>query len=68
MLVKKGISYLRAKSTRFGEKLRYFNDIFNFGNEDDRYLRSFHGGLGDNLSFSTLPEEFSKQKGLKLIF
>ncbi len=65
MLVKKGISYLRDKSIRLGEKLRYPNDIFNFGNEDERYLRSYHGGLGDNLSFSTLPEEFLKQKGIK---
>ena len=24
-----------------------------------------HGGLGDNLQFSTLPEEFSKQKKKK---
>ena len=30
---------------------------------DDVLLGSYFGGLGDNLQFSTLPEEFSKQKG-----
>ena len=29
----------------------------------DVLLGSYFGGLGDNLQFSTLPEEFSKQKG-----
>ena len=27
----------------------------------DVYLKAWHGGLGDALQFSTLPEEFSKQ-------
>ena len=27
------------------------------------YLKAWHGGLGDALQFSTLPEEFSKQQG-----
>lgn len=26
-------------------------------------LSAYHGGLGDNLQFSTLPEEFFKQQG-----
>jgi len=30
---------------------------------DDVILSAFHGGLGDNLQFSTLPEEFYKQQG-----
>ena len=30
---------------------------------DDVILAAFHGGLGDNLQFSTLPEEFYKQQG-----
>ena len=30
---------------------------------DDVILAAFHGGLGDNLQFSTLPEEFHKQQG-----
>ena len=30
---------------------------------DDVILSAFHGGLGDNLQFSTLPEEFHKQQG-----
>ena len=30
---------------------------------DDVILLAFHGGLGDNLQFSTLPEEFYKQQG-----
>ena len=30
---------------------------------DDIILAAFHGGLGDNLQFSTLPEEFHKQQG-----
>ena len=29
----------------------------------DVILVAFHGGLGDNLQFSTLPEEFHKQQG-----
>ena len=29
----------------------------------DVILSAFHGGLGDNLQFSTLPEEFYKQQG-----
>ena len=29
------------------------------------YLKAWHGGLGDALQFSTLPEEFSKQQGRK---
>ena len=29
----------------------------------DVLLGSYFGGLGDNLQFSTLPEEFSKQQG-----
>ena len=29
----------------------------------DVNLAAFHGGLGDNLQFSTLPEEFHKQQG-----
>ena len=29
----------------------------------DVILAAFHGGLGDNLQFSTLPEEFYKQQG-----
>ena len=29
----------------------------------DVILAAFHGGLGDNLQFSTLPEEFHKQQG-----
>lgn len=28
-------------------------------------LSAFHGGLGDNLQFSTLPEEFFRQKGIE---
>ena len=31
----------------------------------DVYLKAWHGGLGDALQFSTLPEEFSKQQGRK---
>ena len=30
---------------------------------DDLILSAYHGGLGDNLQFSTLPEEFHKQQG-----
>ena len=30
---------------------------------DDVILSAYHGGLGDNLQFSTLPEEFHKQQG-----
>ena len=30
---------------------------------DDVILSAYHGGLGDNLQFSTLPEEFYKQQG-----
>ena len=30
---------------------------------DDVILAAYHGGLGDNLQFSTLPEEFHKQQG-----
>ena len=29
----------------------------------DVYLAAYHGGLGDSLQFSTLPEEFYKQQG-----
>ena len=29
----------------------------------DVLLGSYFGGLGDNLQFSSLPEEFSKQQG-----
>jgi hypothetical protein len=32
---------------------------------DDIILSAYHGGLGDNLQFSTLPEEFYKQQGRK---
>ena len=31
----------------------------------DVYLKAWHGGLGDALQFSTLPEEFQKQQGRK---
>ena len=31
----------------------------------DVFLKAFHGGLGDSLQFSTLPEEFAKQQGRK---
>mgnify|MGYP006220701545 FL=1 len=31
----------------------------------DVYLKAWHGGLGDALQFSTLPEEFEKQQGRK---
>ena len=31
----------------------------------DVYLKAWHGGLGDALQFSTLPEEFSKQQNRK---
>ena len=31
----------------------------------DVYLKAWHGGLGDALQFSTLPEEFSKQQDRK---
>ena len=31
----------------------------------DVYLKAWHGGLGDALQFSTLPEEFYKQQGRK---
>ena len=31
----------------------------------DVYLKAWHGGLGDALQFSTLPEEFSKQQKRK---
>ena len=30
---------------------------------DDVILSAWHGGLGDSLQFSTLPEEFHKQQG-----
>ena len=30
---------------------------------DDVILSAWHGGLGDSLQFSTLPEEFYKQQG-----
>ncbi len=32
---------------------------------NDVILSAYHGGLGDNLQFSTLPEEFLKQQGRK---
>ena len=32
-------------------------------NANDVILGAWHGGLGDNLQFSTLPEEFYKQQG-----
>ena len=31
----------------------------------DVYLKAYHGGLGDALQFSTLPEQFAKQQGRK---
>lgn len=31
----------------------------------DIFLKAYHGGLGDSLQFSTLPEQFSKQQGKK---
>jgi hypothetical protein len=31
-------------------------------------ISSHYGGLGDNLAYSTLPEEFFKQKGIKISF
>lgn len=31
----------------------------------DIFLKAYHGGLGDNLQFSTLPEEFAKQQNRK---
>ena len=31
----------------------------------DVFLKAWHGGLGDALQFSTLPEEFYKQQGRK---
>ncbi len=31
----------------------------------DVYLKAWHGGLGDALQFSTLPEEFEKQQARK---
>ena len=34
----------------------------------DVYLKAWHGGLGDALQFSTLPEEFEKQQGKKNIY
>ena len=33
--------------------------------DSDVYLAAYHGGLGDSLQFSTLPEEFYKQQGRK---
>ena len=35
--------------------------------DSDVYLAAYHGGLGDSLQFSTLPEEFYKQQGKKNI-
>lgn len=32
---------------------------------NDVFLKAYHGGLGDSLQFSTLPEEFYKQQGRK---
>ena len=32
---------------------------------NDVFLKAYHGGLGDALQFSTLPEEFYKQEGRK---
>lgn len=32
---------------------------------DEIFLAAYHGGLGDNLQFSTLPEQFAKQKNKK---
>ena len=32
---------------------------------NDVFLKAYHGGLGDALQFSTLPEEFYKQQGRK---
>ena len=29
----------------------------------DVLIKAYHGGLGDCLQFSTLPEQFSKQQG-----
>lgn len=29
----------------------------------DIFLKAYHGGLGDSLQFSTLPEQFAKQQG-----
>ena len=31
----------------------------------DIFLKAYHGGLGDSLQFSTLPEQFAKQHGKK---
>ena len=53
------------KIVRLKERIQYPEDLFNFGNSKEKYLRTFHGGLGDTLAFSTLPEEFYKQLGAK---
>lgn len=65
MLIRKKLSYTKSKIKRVYEKLSYPKDLFNFGKFDEKYIRSYHGGLGDWLSLSTLPEEFYKQKKIK---
>ena len=63
--IRKKISYVKNKYIRIGERLRYPIDLFNFGNKNQKFIRAYHHGLGDNLAFSTLPEEFLKQKNIK---
>ncbi len=62
---KKVFNNTRNKIVRIKERMEYPSDLLNFGNNTEKYLRHYHGGLGDALVFSTLPEEFLKQKQLK---
>ena len=44
---------------------QYMKNTRLFGYMSDIFLKAYHSGLGDNLQFSTLPEQFSKQHGKK---
>lgn len=53
----------RYKRKRFLERCLYPLDFLKQNSKKFVYLKACHGGLGDALQFSTLPEEFFKQKG-----
>ena len=63
--LKERIFKVQNKIIRLKERIQYPEDLLNFGNNQEKYLRTYHGGLGDALAFSTLPEEFYKQLGAK---
>lgn len=67
--IKKKISIIKHdlvyKSGRIVDRLKYPKDLINFNENNAKFIRAYHPGLGDNLAYSTLPEEFKIQKNIK---